>query len=169
MCLDTLGVAAASAPVEAGRIARNTARRLYASGDPSFEAPMLFDGRRVSLAGAAYTAATQTDNLDAHDGYKPVKGHTGSRLSRRCLHWPSRPIRLAGGRCRLQREAQAGFLGPLGFLDMVGVGVARRNERQTQHHHHYRSPDPGRMGFAEQVDAPDHARQRHDISCLAGK
>ena len=25
------------------------------------------------------------------------------------------------------------------------------------------------MGFAEQVDAPDHAGKRHDISCLAGK
>ena len=38
---------------------------------------MLFDGRRVGLAGAAYSAATQTDNLDAHDGYNPVKGHIG--------------------------------------------------------------------------------------------
>jgi len=77
MCLDTLGVAAAAAPMEAGRIARDTAARLYACADPSFEAPMLFDGRRVSLAGAAYAAATQTDNLDAHDGYNPVKGHIG--------------------------------------------------------------------------------------------
>ena len=38
---------------------------------------MLFDGREASLAGAAYAAATQTDNLDAHDGYNPVKGHIG--------------------------------------------------------------------------------------------
>ena len=38
---------------------------------------MLFDGRPVSPAGAAYAAATQTDNLDAHDGYNPVKGHIG--------------------------------------------------------------------------------------------
>lgn len=77
MRLDTLGVAAASAPMEACRIASDTARRLYASGDPSFEAPILFDRRRVSLAGAAYAAATQTDNVDAHDGYNPVKGHIG--------------------------------------------------------------------------------------------
>ena len=77
MCLDTLGVAAAAAPMEAGRIARDAAMVLHASGDPSFESPMLFDGRRVSLAGAAYAAATQTDNLDAHDGYNPVKGHIG--------------------------------------------------------------------------------------------
>ena len=77
MCLDTLGVAAAAAPMEAGRLARDAATLLHASADPSFESPMLFDGRRVSLAGAAYAAATQTDNLDAHDGYNPVKGHIG--------------------------------------------------------------------------------------------
>ena len=77
MCLDTLGVAAAAAPMEAGRLARDTAALLYAAGAQSHAAPMLFDGRRVSLAGAAYAAATQTDNLDAHDGYNPVKGHIG--------------------------------------------------------------------------------------------
>ena len=37
----------------------------------------MFDGRRVSLAGAAFAAATQTDNLDGHDGYSPTKGHMG--------------------------------------------------------------------------------------------
>ena len=77
MCLDTLGVAAAAAPMEAGRIARDATHRLHASGDPAFTARMIFDGRPVSLAGAAYAAATQTDNLDAHDGYNPVKGHIG--------------------------------------------------------------------------------------------
>ncbi len=75
MLLDTLGVAAAASPMEAGRIARDTANLLYGSGDPAHRARMLFDGREVSLAGAAYAAATQTDNLDAHDGYNPVKGH----------------------------------------------------------------------------------------------
>ncbi|MEC7305627.1 MAG: MmgE/PrpD family protein, partial [Pseudomonadota bacterium] len=77
MLLDTLGVAAAASPMEAGRIARDTANLLYGSGDPAHRARMLFDGREVSLAGAAYAAATQTDNLDAHDGYNPVKGHIG--------------------------------------------------------------------------------------------
>ena len=77
MCLDTLGVAAAATPMQAGRIGRDTAALLHAAGAPSHAAPMLFDGRRVSLAGAAYAAATQTDNLDAHDGYNPVKGHIG--------------------------------------------------------------------------------------------
>ncbi|MDA7965202.1 MmgE/PrpD family protein [Ruegeria sp.] len=77
MLLDTLGVLIAAGPMQAGVIARETAAALYASTDPSCSARMLFDGRRVSLAGAAYAAATQTDNLDAHDGFNPTKGHIG--------------------------------------------------------------------------------------------
>ncbi|MDP5217750.1 MmgE/PrpD family protein [Ruegeria sp. 2205SS24-7] len=77
MMLDTLGIVAASTPMEAGVIARDTADLLYASNDPGHAARMLFDGRKVSMAGAAYAAATQTDNLDAHDGFNPVKGHIG--------------------------------------------------------------------------------------------
>jgi len=38
---------------------------------------MLFDGRRVSVAGAAFAGAAQLDNLDAHDGCNPTKGHIG--------------------------------------------------------------------------------------------
>jgi len=77
MMLDTMGVLIASGPMEAGGIARDSAALLYASADPDYSARMPFDGRRVSLAGAAYAAATQTDNLDAHDGYNPTKGHIG--------------------------------------------------------------------------------------------
>ncbi|MCE8544530.1 MmgE/PrpD family protein [Ruegeria pomeroyi] len=77
MALDTLGIVAAASPMEAGVIARQTATLLYGSSDPAHSARMMFDGRRVSLAGAAYAAATQTDNLDGHDGYNPTKGHIG--------------------------------------------------------------------------------------------
>ena len=77
LLLDTLGICAASAPMEAGRIGRDTAAALYGAGVPEMSAPMLFDGRRVSLAGAVYAGATQTDNLDGHDGYNPTKGHIG--------------------------------------------------------------------------------------------
>ncbi|EBA17335.1 MmgE/PrpD family protein [Roseobacter sp. SK209-2-6] len=77
MLLDTLGIVIGAGPMEAGIIARETACLLYASQDDSHSARMLFDGRRVSLAGAAYAAATQTDNLDGHDGYNPTKGHIG--------------------------------------------------------------------------------------------
>ncbi len=75
--LDTMGIVIAAAPMEAGRIARDVAVLLYGTGACRHSARMLFDGRRVSLAGAAYATATQTDNLDGHDGYSPTKGHIG--------------------------------------------------------------------------------------------
>ena len=77
LLLDTLGVAIAAAPMDAGRIARDTAVALYGSADPARTARLMFDGRAASDAGAAFAAATQIDNLDAHDGYNPTKGHIG--------------------------------------------------------------------------------------------
>jgi 2-methylcitrate dehydratase PrpD len=77
LLLDTLGIAIAAIPLDAGRIARDVSARLYGSSDPDVSARMLFDGRRVSLPGAAFAAATQIDNLDGHDGYSPTKGHIG--------------------------------------------------------------------------------------------
>jgi 2-methylcitrate dehydratase PrpD len=74
-CLDTIGVTIAWGPMEAGRIARDAAVLLY--GADSHAAQLLFDGRRVSMASAAFAAATQTDNLDGRDGYGPTKGHVG--------------------------------------------------------------------------------------------
>jgi 2-methylcitrate dehydratase PrpD len=78
--LDTLGMTVAAAPLESGRIARETAHLLYGANAPATGARMLFDGRRVSMAGAAFAAASQTDNLDGHDGYNPTKGHIGVAL-----------------------------------------------------------------------------------------
>lgn len=77
MLLDTLGITIGSGPMLAGQIARDSAAALYGAGEPGLSARMPFDGRRVSVAGAAYAAATQTDNLDGHDGYNPTKGHIG--------------------------------------------------------------------------------------------
>lgn len=77
LMIDTMGIAIASGPMEAGVIARNTANALYTSNSSDMSAKMMFDGRSVSLAGAAFAAATQIDNLDGHDGYAPVKGHIG--------------------------------------------------------------------------------------------
>ena len=77
MLLDTLGIAAGAAPMQAGRIARDAAALLFGAGADELSARMMFDGRRVSVAGAAYAAATQIDNLDGHDGYSPTKGHIG--------------------------------------------------------------------------------------------
>jgi len=75
--LDTMGILIAATPMEAGRIARDVAALLYGTGSSRHSARMLFDGRRVSAAGAAFATATQTDNLDGHDGYSPTKGHIG--------------------------------------------------------------------------------------------
>ncbi len=77
LMLDTLGVAAAAHTLEAGTIARKITSLLHGSADPRTQARMMFDGRTVSIAGAAFAGATQIDNLDAHDGYNPTKGHIG--------------------------------------------------------------------------------------------
>jgi 2-methylcitrate dehydratase PrpD len=77
MFLDTLGVTIGAGPMEAGRIARETSLAIYGGGVADTAARMLFDGRSVSVAGSAFAAATATDNLDAHDGYYPTKGHIG--------------------------------------------------------------------------------------------
>ncbi|HEX4768994.1 MAG TPA: MmgE/PrpD family protein [Lichenihabitans sp.] len=77
LLLDTLGICAAAARMEASVLARRAAMLLHGAGDERYAARMLFDGRRASLAGAAFASATQIDNLDGHDGYNPTKGHIG--------------------------------------------------------------------------------------------
>jgi 2-methylcitrate dehydratase PrpD len=63
--------------MDAATIARETALDLYSPRPGGPAARMLFDGRSASVAGAAFAAAAQIDNLDAHDGYNPTKGHIG--------------------------------------------------------------------------------------------
>lgn len=77
MLLDTLGVAAGAASLDAARIGRDMATMLFAASREEYAARLLFDGRTASLAGATFAAATQIDNFDAHDGYNPTKGHIG--------------------------------------------------------------------------------------------
>ncbi|MEL6889008.1 MAG: MmgE/PrpD family protein, partial [Pseudomonadota bacterium] len=77
LLIDTLGVAAGATDLAPARIARDHAARFLAAPAEGDAATLLFDGRRASLAGAAFAAATQIDNLDAHDGYNPTKGHIG--------------------------------------------------------------------------------------------
>ncbi|MEM6887410.1 MAG: MmgE/PrpD family protein [Pseudomonadota bacterium] len=77
LLIDTLGVAAGAAGLEVGRIARDHVVAFHAAGAPRHAASILFDGRKASIPGAAFAAATQIDNLDAHDGYNPTKGHIG--------------------------------------------------------------------------------------------
>jgi 2-methylcitrate dehydratase PrpD len=77
LLLDALGVAAAATLMQPAQIARQTATILYRAGSDGSAARMLFDGRSVSVAGAAFAGAAQLDNLDAHDGCNPTKGHIG--------------------------------------------------------------------------------------------
>ena len=77
LLIDTLGVAVGATQMEPGRIARNHAVRFLAAGSGGDAATLLFDGRKSSIPGAAFASASQIDNLDAHDGYNPTKGHIG--------------------------------------------------------------------------------------------
>lgn len=76
--LDTLGVAAAATGTDASRIARGHAAALFGAGGAA--ASLMFDGRRVSPAGAALAGAATIDSVDAHDGWRPSKGHAGCHV-----------------------------------------------------------------------------------------
>jgi 2-methylcitrate dehydratase PrpD len=77
LLIDTLGVAAGAHGLDPALIAKDFAVDFHAASSPANAAPLLFDGRRVSIPGAAFATATQIDNLDGHDGYNPTKGHIG--------------------------------------------------------------------------------------------
>src|SRR5687768_8608359 len=73
--LDLVGVAASGLQTDLSRIARKFAdRQMRARG---YGARMMFDGRRVGPAGAAFAGASTIDAFDAHDGHALTKGHAG--------------------------------------------------------------------------------------------
>lgn len=73
--LDLIGVAAAGSTTELAAIIRRHATEHFAAGSRS--APLWFDGREVSPAGAALANGMTIDAIDAHDGHNLTKGHTG--------------------------------------------------------------------------------------------
>jgi 2-methylcitrate dehydratase PrpD len=73
--LDLIGVAAAGSRTPAAAIANGFAATHMCSRDAGTR--MLFDGRRASIAGAAFAGATTIDAFDAHDGHLLTKGHAG--------------------------------------------------------------------------------------------
>jgi 2-methylcitrate dehydratase PrpD len=73
--LDLMAVAVAGRTTTASRIAHDTATTLWSAG--SKPATLMFDGRTASPAGAAFAGAATIDSMDAHDGFKPAKGHAG--------------------------------------------------------------------------------------------
>ena len=75
--LDTLGVYIGAFQVDAAPIVREAAATLFSAAGGGASVRILFDGRPASIPGAAFAFASQTDNLDGHDGYAPIKGHAG--------------------------------------------------------------------------------------------
>ncbi len=73
--LDLLGVAASGTQTRLSRLIRRHATDQFASHSQG--ARLLFDGRPCSASGAALANGMTIDSIDAHDGYKPVKGHAG--------------------------------------------------------------------------------------------
>ena len=77
--LDLLGVAASGTSTRLSAIVRDHALDNFAArARPGYEGcRIMFDGRRCSAPGAALAGGMQIDSVDAHDGYKPTKGHIG--------------------------------------------------------------------------------------------
>jgi 2-methylcitrate dehydratase PrpD len=96
LVLDLAAVAIAGTRVEAGGLARDHAVKHWAAGPGAPSARLAFDGRRASLPGATFALATQLDNLDAHDGWQPSKGHAGAALLPALLALADATPRLSG-------------------------------------------------------------------------
>lgn len=75
LLLDLVGVAAAGSRTPSSAITGAFAAAQMC-GD-TVRARMLFDGRRVSVAGAAFAGASTIDAFDGHDGHRLTKGHAG--------------------------------------------------------------------------------------------
>jgi 2-methylcitrate dehydratase PrpD len=73
--LDLIGIAAAGSRTSASALARGYAWSQLRGSDET--ARMMFDGRRVGIAGAAFAGASTIDALDGHDGHVLTKGHAG--------------------------------------------------------------------------------------------
>lgn len=102
--LDLIGVAAAGRTTELSRIIHDHSAAHFGAGNAG--SPMLFDGRIVSPGGAALAGAMTIDSIDAHDGNKLTKGHTG------CSQFPA----------LLAFTAALGSASPRGFLADLVVG-----------------------------------------------
>ena len=77
LLMDIIGVAAVGAQTPTARIITDYVIAQMSAGEGCPSAPILFDGRQVSPAGAALAGGMMIDSLDAHDGQKLTKGHVG--------------------------------------------------------------------------------------------
>ena len=69
---------AAGKATELSSLISNHVFQQFAAG--SVSASILLDGGRVSPAGAALANGMTIDAIDAHDGFKPAKGHVGCHV-----------------------------------------------------------------------------------------
>ncbi len=76
--LDLCAVWASGRQTALSRLIHEHARAHFAAGAAT--APLGFDGRPVSPAGAALAGGMTIDAMDAHDGYREAKGHAGCGL-----------------------------------------------------------------------------------------
>jgi len=74
--LDLLGVAASGTRTQLAHIIRDYALGQFGSTSAA-GARLLFHRGSCSATGAALANGMTIDSIDAHDGYKPVKGHAG--------------------------------------------------------------------------------------------
>lgn len=77
LLMDIIGVAVVGSETPTARIITDYVVSQMSAGEGCPSAPLLFDGRRVSAAGAALAGGMMIDSLDAHDGQKLTKGHVG--------------------------------------------------------------------------------------------
>ncbi|MFT7474855.1 MAG: 2-methylcitrate dehydratase PrpD [Verrucomicrobiales bacterium] len=112
--LDLIGVAAAGRTTTLSGIIHEHAVTHFGAG--RIGAPIMFDGRRVSPGGAALAGAMTIDSIDAHDGHKITKGHTG------CHQLPT----LLAFTCALGLDDPRAFLGNLivGYEFATRAGIA---------------------------------------------
>ncbi|MCV3241161.1 MmgE/PrpD family protein [Mesorhizobium sp. ZC-5] len=71
--LDLIGVAAAGSRLPVSDAVRTVSLEAFGGTDAGF----FFDGRKASVAGAAFANAMTIDGFDAHDGHPLTKGHAG--------------------------------------------------------------------------------------------
>ncbi len=76
--LDLVGVLISGKTTELSTLICNHVCDQFGAGSKT--SSILLDGRKVSPAGAALANGMTIDSIDAHDGYKPTKGHVGCHV-----------------------------------------------------------------------------------------
>jgi len=73
--LDLIGVGISGTTTKLSKLICEHAVETF--GSNKYKTKLLFDGRKVSPAGAALAGGMTIDSIDAHDGFNGAKGHVG--------------------------------------------------------------------------------------------